>query len=121
MTAFHHEKTAFVRHLIERMWMRAGASEAHAARIADVVTLADRLGKHQQGIGVLEVLYPGWVAGDIDLEATPEVVDEGPTWAVVDGHRSTGFYAISIAMEQAIEKARTNGVGIGMARNHWDA
>lgn len=118
---FHTEKLGFVRGLIERMWLNAGASRTHAERVARVVTLADLLGKHQQGIGVLEVLYPGWVAGEIDFEAEPEVIDEGPAWTLVEGNRSTGFNTITVAMEKTIEKAASSGVAVGLCRNHWDA
>lgn len=118
---FHEEDLAYVRRLIERMWLNAGASRTHAERVSRVVTLADLLGKHQQGIGVLEVLYPGWVAGDIDFTAEPEVVDGDAAWTVVEGNRSTGFNAITMAMELTVAKARESGVAIGLCRNHWDA
>lgn len=118
---YHEEELSYVRRLIERMWLNAGASQIHAERVSRVVTLADRLGKHQQGIGVLEVLYPGWVAGDIDFAAEPEVAEEGPAWTVIEGNRSTGFNAITMAMEATVEKAATTGIAVGLCRNHWDA
>jgi LDH2 family malate/lactate/ureidoglycolate dehydrogenase len=118
---YRTEDVRFVHALIVHMWEHAGATHEHADAIAHAVTLADQRGKHSQGVGVLEALYPSWQAGAINLEVIPEIVEEGDSWLVIDGHRSTGYYTLTIGMERAIEKARHVGVCIVLGRNHWDA
>ncbi len=58
--------------------------------------------------------------GGLDIKAIPQVVNEGPSWAVVDGNRSSGYYALNVMADIAIEKARTSGIAIVYGGNHFD-
>ncbi len=49
------------------------------------------------------------------------MVDEGPTWVVIDGNRSSGKWAVTMAMEAAIDKAREHAMAIGFVRDFNDA
>lgn len=118
---WREEDPAFVTALVEQMWQNAGATVEHAAAVARAVVGGELLGKHVQGISVLEILYPSLRDKTIDLTAVPEVVDEGDVWFVLDGKMSSGFYVMDLAIKRAIQKARTNGICLGMCRNHWDA
>jgi LDH2 family malate/lactate/ureidoglycolate dehydrogenase len=59
-------------------------------------------------------------SGNLDITAEPEVVAEGASWLVVDGHRSSGQWAVTVAVDHAVEKARETGVAIALGRNHND-
>lgn len=115
------ESADFLEYCYRQVWKAAGASDEHAAIIARVTSYGDRLGKLNQGMGVLEVLDVTLRAGALDLETVPEVVDEGPTWAAVDGNRSSGQYTLTLMAEVAIEKARRQGIAIVFGGNHNDA
>lgn len=55
--------------------------------------------------------------GLIDIHAVPEVVFETPISAIIDGHDGMGQLIGHSAMELAIKKAKTSGIGIVSARN----
>jgi len=115
------ERLAFIRYALERVVRAAGGSQEHARFIADGISFAHIQGKLNQGLGVYEVLDLSLKLGVLDMSTTPEMVDEGPAWAVVDGHRSSGYYALNVMADIAIEKARTSGIAIVYGGNHNDA
>ena len=115
------ENPDFLQYVYKELWMAAGASDEHADAVARAVSLGDRMGKLTQGMGVLDVIFLSLEAGNMDMEAVPEIVAEGPTWVLYDGKQSTGHWTLTMAANKAIEKAREHAVGIAMARNHNDA
>lgn len=115
------ESLAFLRYALERVVLAAGGSAEHAACVADGISFAHIQGKLSQGLGVYEVLDLALKLGVLDMAATPEVVNEGPAWAVVDGNKSSGYYALNMMADIAIEKARTSGIAIVYGGNHNDA
>ena len=115
------ESLAFLKYALRRVVMAAGGSEEHARLVADAIGFAHLQGKLNQGLGVYEVLDLSLRLGVLDMSATPELVDEGPAWGVVDGHRSSGYYALNVMADIAIEKARTSGIAIVYGGNHNDA
>ena len=48
----------------------------------------NRNGKLTQGMGVFEIPVLVARTGAMDVTAMPEVVDEGPSWLVIDARRS---------------------------------
>ncbi len=114
------ENIHFLEYAIKSVWMAAGASEIHAEYVAEAIGFAHRQGKLNQGLGVYEAIDIALEAGALDIKATPEVVNEGPAWAVVDGKRSSGYYTLNVMADLAIEKARTSGIAIVFGANHGD-
>ena len=82
--------------------MAAGASEEHAEYVADAITFAHKQGKLNQGLGVYEAIDIALDMGLLDIEATPTVVDQGSTWATVDGCRSSGYFTLNVMADLAI-------------------
>ncbi|WP_432474708.1 Ldh family oxidoreductase [Amphritea sp. HPY] len=115
------ESIHFLEYAIKRVWMAAGASETHADYVATAIGFGHRQGKLNQGLGVYECIDLCLIGGGLDIKAVPEVVSEGPAWAVVDGKRSSGYYALNVMADLAIEKARTSGIAIVYGGNHYDA
>lgn len=111
----------FLEHCYRRILEELQFSEEHAAIIARCVSDGDRNGKITQGMGVFEIPVLLARTGTMDVTATPEIVDEGPTWLVVDAKRSSGQWAVTMAMEAAIEKARDHALAIGFVRDFNDA
>ncbi len=115
------ESLAFLEYALERVVLAAGGSAQHAKYVAQAISFAHIQGKLNQGLGVYEVIDLALKLGVLDMSATPEVIDEGPAWAVVDGHGSSGYYALNVMADIAIEKARTSGIAIAYGGNHNDA
>ena len=115
------EDAAFLEFALQRVAMAAGMSEEHAGYIADAIVFAHRQGKLNQGLGVYEAIDLVLEIGVLDPKASPKLVDEGPTYAVFDGQRSSGYYTLNLMARAAIEKARTTGISIAFGGNHNDA
>lgn len=115
------ENPDFLEFCYHRVLRELGFAEEHAAIVARCVSDGDRNGKLTQGLGVFEIPVLLARTGTMDVEATPEIVDEGPTWVVVDAKRSSGQWAVTMVMEAAIEKARNSAIAIGFARDFNDA
>jgi L-2-hydroxycarboxylate dehydrogenase (NAD+) len=111
----------FLRYCLKRTWMAEGASEEHGDAVADALMIGIRQGKLNQGLGVYEAIDLTNQKGLMDIKATPEIVDEGPTWAVYDGKRSSGYYTMTKIAQTAIAKAKEHGIAIVFGSNHHDA
>lgn len=115
------ESVRFLYFAIKRVWMAAGACEQDAHYVADAICFAHKQGKLNQGLGVYEALDIALEMGLLNLEAQPEVVNQGPTWASIDGHQCSGYWCLNLMAELAIEKARATGIAIVFGSNHNDA
>ena len=120
-SAIRRENVNFLYYAIKRVWMAAGACDEHAHYVADAITFAHKQGKLNQGLGVYEALDIALAMDLLDIEATPEVVSEGPSWATVDGNKSSGYWCLNMMSDIAIDKARACGIAIVFGGNHNDA
>src|SRR5262245_29793231 len=97
--------------LVAAAFERAGVPETHAAIVARVLVEAEARGIESHGVRML----PGYVsrlrAGGFNATAQPHVVREGPAVALLDGENGLGPLVATRAMEVAIAKARTQGMG----------
>ena len=98
-----------------------GFSKEEGALISDVLLTADLYGIESHGMQRMVRYHKGIEKGTIHLDAKPEVMFETPVSAVIDGHSAMGQLVGAAAMELAIEKAKTVGVGIVSVResNHY--
>lgn len=96
-----------------------GVPDADARVCADVLITADRRGIDSHGVGRLKPIYYDRIVRDkIQNPVTRvEVVRDAMATAVVDGHHGMGMVIGARCMEMAIEKARTYGLGMVVARN----
>ncbi|MEX0343288.1 MAG: Ldh family oxidoreductase [Rhizobiaceae bacterium] len=111
----------FIRYCLIRVWMAEGASQEHADAVADALMIGMRQGKLNQGLGVYEAIDITHQIGALDIKAVPEITNEGPTWAVYDGKRSSGYWTLTKMAHTAIAKAREHGIAIVFGANHNDA
>ena len=95
-----------------------GVPEEDAKVCAEVLIESDKRGIDSHGVGRLKPIYIDRIKEGIQLPITNfEVVREGMTTAVVDGHNGMGHVIAKKAMEMAIEKAKKYGMGMVAVRN----
>ena len=96
-----------------------GVPDPDARVCADVLITADKRGIDSHGIGRLKPIYYDRIVKDkIQQPVTNvEVVRDNMATAVVDGHHGMGMVISKRCMELAIEKAKTYGLGMVVARN----
>ena len=95
-----------------------GVPEEDARVCAEVLITSDKRGIDSHGVGRLKTIYYDRIKEGIQAPVTRfEVVREGPTTAVIDGHDGMGHVIAKRAMEMCIEKARAHGMGMTVVRN----
>ncbi|MCE1253033.1 MAG: Ldh family oxidoreductase [Anaerolineae bacterium] len=94
-----------------------GMPRPEAETAAEVLISSDLRGVESHGIGRLKMYYDRIRAGTIKATTEFEIVKEGPATAVVDGHYGMGHVIGVRAMQMAIDKARTYGMGSVAVRN----
>ena len=95
-----------------------GVPEDDAKICADVLITSDKRGIDSHGIGRLKTIYYDRIKAGIQHPVTTfEVVKDGPTTAVVDGHDGMGQVIAHRSMNMAIEKAAKLGMGMTAVRN----
>jgi L-2-hydroxycarboxylate dehydrogenase (NAD+) len=117
------EKKVYVRFdILERfmrdVFIKAGVPEEDAAVCADVLIASDKRGIDSHGIGRLKPIYIDRIKkGQINPITEFEIIKEGPTTTVIDGHNGMGQVIAKRAMRTAIDKARKFGLGMSVVRN----
>ncbi len=100
------------------VFMGVGVPEEDAKICAEVLIASDKRGIDSHGVGRLKPIYYDRIKLGIQEPVTTfEVVREGFTTAVVDGHNGMGHVIGKRAMEMAIQKAKTYGMGMVAVRN----
>lgn len=96
----------------------AGVPEEDAKVVSDVLIAADKRGIDSHGVNRLKPIYIDRIRdGILDPVTNMEIVKEGPTTAVIDGHNGMGHVISKKAMQMAIDKAKTYGMGMVTVRN----
>ena len=105
--------TAYIVSVLEALKM----SRRSAALTADLMVRTDLRGVDSHGIGMLP-RYVEWThAGFVHPWADPTVARDDQATALVDGQKGLGHPASVLAMELAITKAATYGIGMVAVRN----
>ena len=90
----------------------AGASDADAEALLSVPMGKSVQGDHARGIDGLAHMVRAALRGDIDLNPSIEILRETASTALIDGSaKANTMLVCRRAMELAIEKARTTGIG----------
>jgi len=97
---------------------KAGIPNEDSKIVVDVLLQADKLGFDSHGVNRLKPIYLDRIAeGILNPETTFEVIKEGPTTAVIDGHNGMGHVIAYKSMKLAIEKAKKFGMAMVTVRN----
>jgi LDH2 family malate/lactate/ureidoglycolate dehydrogenase len=106
-----------LREFCVQAFVKCGITPERAGIIADVLVMTDTWGTFSHGTGALKHYVNTMKAGGINPTASPEVIAEGASWAVVDGHSCMGMLSCTLAMTMAIEKARKSTIAWVGVRN----
>ena len=97
---------------------KMGLSQADADRSAEVLLYADLKGIDTHGISnMLRMYVDGYQTGQTNPRPQPRIVRESPAVATLDADGGIGLHVGAYAMELAIEKAKSHGMGAVAARN----
>lgn len=96
---------------------KEGMKKEYAATVAEVLSETDAFGTNSHGTKNLHNYIKKFRVGGIDINAEPEIVSEGPAFAVIDANKALGMIPSVQAMELACKKAETAGIGIVTVRN----
>ncbi|MFB6801246.1 ureidoglycolate dehydrogenase [Peribacillus butanolivorans] len=98
--------------LVIKKLTEAGLGEGNAGKIAEVLVHADLRNVNSHGVLRTEHYINRLQAGGINPDAQISFQSSGPVTGVVDGDDGFGHVIGEVAMDHAIEMARTNGVGM---------
>ncbi|MBN1292807.1 MAG: Ldh family oxidoreductase [Candidatus Latescibacteria bacterium] len=105
-------------HFMVDVFKGVGVPEDEAKICADVLITSDKRGIDSHGIARLKTIYYDRIRIGIQQPFTHyEIIKEGPTTAVIDGHDGMGHVIGYKSMGKAIEKARAYGMGMVAVRN----
>lgn len=95
-----------------------GVPEEDAEICSEVLITADKRGIDSHGVGRFKTIYYDRIKEGVQNPVTYfEVVKDGPTTAVVDGHDGMGHVIGKKAMQLAIDKAKKYGLGMVAVKN----
>jgi LDH2 family malate/lactate/ureidoglycolate dehydrogenase len=102
---------------------KEGMSLSNAEATAEVLVETDAFGTHSHGTKNLDGYIRKAHVGGLDLLSYPEIITEGPAYAVLDAHDGIGMVAGTIGMDMAVEKAKTSGISLVSVKNscHYGA
>jgi len=103
-----------LRFFVANLFMAKNMGARDAAVVADVLVWADLRGVSSHGV-VRVPRYLGYIdQGQLDPAAVPEISHETPASFLLQANRAAGPVAMHQAMDKAVERARINGVGLGV-------
>lgn len=110
-----------LRELAGRALTVHGMSEEDAARVADVLVLADLFGIRTHGVARIPQYLDRASLGGVDVTAKVVVDQVAPALARVDGANGIGPLVGSHALDAALSGAKTTGLGAAFVRgsNHF--
>src|SRR5688500_17193922 len=109
--------------LVAAACRNAGVPAENAGVVAHVLVEAEGRGIESHGVRMLSSYVARLKAGGFSATAEPKVIREGPAIALMDGDNGLGPLVATRAMEVAIQKAQTAGIGACAVRhsNHYGA
>ncbi|HWD93882.1 MAG TPA: Ldh family oxidoreductase [Verrucomicrobiae bacterium] len=96
---------------------RAGLSQTDAQTAAEVLVTTDAWGVFTHGTKCLRGYLRRLKDGGLRATGVPEIVNEGPAWAIVNGNSSLAMITSVFAMRAAMGKAKACGIGYVGVRN----
>lgn len=107
--------------LCTEIFKRHGFSPNDAKGITEVLLKADLFGIESHGVQRMIRYHNAMLDGEVDINSIPETVHETPISATIEAHKAMGQVIGSRAMELAIKKAETCGIGMVAVRgsNHY--
>ena len=101
---------------LEALLTAWGMPAGYAARTAEVMAWSDLHGIDSHGISMVPTYHAHHRAGRVRMDAQPRIERDTPVSALMDGGGGLGHEPSRQAMELAIAKAGTSGVGVVCVR-----
>ncbi|QQN34323.1 ureidoglycolate dehydrogenase [Rahnella aceris] len=98
--------------LIARKLTTAGLTPEHAAVVADVLSYADARGIHSHGAVRVEYYAERIARGGTNTSPALQWEETGPCSGILHADNGPGHVAANLAMEHAIDMAKTKGVAV---------
>ena len=104
--------------VVTAIFEKMGVSRSDAEEAADVLTMTDLRGVETHGVSnMLRAYVDQYTSGQVNPNPKWEIERETPGTAVINADRGLGIILGRRAMDIAIEKAKTVGVGIVTMNN----
>ncbi|MBX9758258.1 MAG: Ldh family oxidoreductase [Beijerinckiaceae bacterium] len=97
-----------------RVFVSRGMTQAHAAQVADVLVWADLRGVDSHGVERLPSYLAIMDRGGMNPKGAPRLDDVAPAMFRIDADRAAGPVPMMMAVEEAMSRARTFGVSMGL-------
>ncbi|MDP2947970.1 MAG: Ldh family oxidoreductase [Chloroflexota bacterium] len=106
--------------LTYRAFRAVGSPHEDASVTAHLIVEANVVGHDSHGVQAVPNYLKAIREGTCTPGSPTEVVKEGPTYAIIDGHKNLGHIVAYRATQKAIEKARKSVIGVVALRrcNH---
>ncbi|MBQ8506821.1 MAG: Ldh family oxidoreductase [Clostridia bacterium] len=101
----------------EKACMHYGFSREIAQKTAKLLVKTDRFGIFTHGTFGLKLYLDKVTAGGMRSDVGPIIEREGPGWAIIDGQNSMPIYNTWFALDEAMQKAGTTGIGYAAVKN----
>lgn len=96
--------------LLVEIFIAAQTPEDIARQVAASLTESSLMGVDSHGVMRVSLYVDQILSGDIKPAARPEIQQEAPTTAIVEGHWGFGIFAMEYAVNVAVEKAKKSHV-----------
>ncbi len=103
---------------LRQIFDKVGISDEHSELVAQLLIDTDLRGVVSHGVLQVERYVRGWQEGTCNRSPEIEVLKEGPATAALNGDGGLGYIVATRAMEMAIERAESIGVGIVTTTYH---
>ena len=107
----------FLQEFVKDCFIAFGTPPDDAQTCAEVLLASDLRGIESHGVGRLRYYYDRLITGQHHVVTKIDTIRESLTTAVLDGNHGLGMVIGKHAMQLAIEKARTYGMGAVAVRN----
>ncbi|QUH18851.1 ureidoglycolate dehydrogenase [Alkaliphilus sp. B6464] len=103
--------------LMKNKFIKAGLSEEHSEKAAEILTWADARGIHSHGAVRVEYYSERIAKGGINTNPNFRFEKTGPASGIYHGENGNGFVAASNAMDEAIKMAKESGIAVVGIKN----
>ena len=118
MSEIKYVKFDLMESFMKDVFVKMGIPEGDAKTVAEVLITSDKLGIDSHGVGRFKPIYVDRInAGILNPVTKIDVIKETYTTAILDANDGMGHVVSKKAMEMAIEKAKTYGMGMVTVKN----
>jgi ureidoglycolate dehydrogenase (NAD+) len=102
--------------LVTGIFEGTGMSNAHAAKVAEVLVWADLRGAPSHGVQRVPRYIEIIAQGDMNTRPDIRIVKDLPAAIIIDADRGPGQVSMTLAATEAAKKARACGIGLALIR-----